>query len=136
MGTPQFLQSGGCLGCQGSAGFHAVDLCCQPREHGGGIARAGAYLKNLGMGVERQRLGHEGDKIRLRDGSIFVDRDGRIFPFDRNGNEKVRPFAEEALMHAFANGPPERAEDGWLLASAGTQWALASFAGGSGLTPE
>jgi two-component sensor histidine kinase len=61
----------------------------------------------------------------------LLDRDGRIFPFEQNGTQTVRPYAEEALMQAFANGPPERASEGWIVASPGTQWALAPFAGGT-----
>ena len=97
-------------------------------------AKSGTVIGVIAVGIPwEQMVAPPGPGDDAGGGSLLalVDRDGRIFPFDRNGNEKVRPFAEETLMHAFANGPPERAEDGWLLASAGTQWALAPFAGGT-----
>ena len=79
--------------------FDRVDLGRDLGEHGGRIAGAGADFEDFFPTFEQQRLGHQRDDIRLRDGLPLGDRQGRILV-----GEFAQVLRQKGLARDLAHG--------------------------------
>ena len=93
---------GECLGGlvrQLTVALDRVDAARDPREHGGGVAGAGADLEHGFAARELQRLRHQRDDVGLRDRLAFLDRQRRVLV-----GELVQSRRQEGLARDVAHG--------------------------------
>jgi hypothetical protein len=75
-----------------------ADFAGDAREHGGGVARAGADLEHAVAGADPRRLDHARDDVRLRDRLPVRDRQRRVLV-----GEFAHPGLEERLARHLAH---------------------------------